>query len=72
MKKRNFKNLALNKRSISSFDAIKLRHDLVGGISGSRCDCSNDCPSEPPPHDPEPYTSRSFTGGVPSECESAG
>lgn len=72
MKKRKIKNLSLNKRSISSFDAVQLRQDLVGGISGSRCDCSNDCPSEPP-HEPyEPYTSRSFTGGVPSECESAG
>ncbi|WP_046755499.1 hypothetical protein [Kordia jejudonensis] len=72
MKKKNLKNLSLNKRSISSFDAVKLRNDLVGGISGSRCDCTNDCPSGPPDEPYEPYTSRSFTGGVPSECESAG
>lgn len=72
MKKRNVRNLSLNKRSISSFDAVQLRLDLVGGISGSRCDCTRDCPAPPPAEPYEPYTSRSFTGGVPSQCESAG
>ncbi|WP_430412753.1 class I lanthipeptide [Kordia sp.] len=71
MKKRNLKNLSLNKRSISNFNAEQLHANLMGGLSGSRCDCSNDCPSGPPDEPYEPYTSRSFTNGFPTECESS-
>jgi len=71
MKKKNLKNLSLNKRSISNFNAEKLHANLMGGISGSRCDCSKDCPSGPPVDEPEPYTSRSFTGGFPTNCDSS-
>ena len=69
MKKRSLKSLQLNKRAISKFNLNQPY--LVGGISGAKCDRSDDDGSlDPQSDDPFHYTSVIPGEGVPTYCES--